>query len=207
MSDAKKRENQPQTRLFPFIIAWATVCFLASVLNLIVIYVLPYNTATISNLAYMAALSTSQFFVMRRYFNLELQSWIALAIAGAVALIFVRYAFDYISLEFLPRQIQFAVSASTLWGVPAFCQWFALRKRFSNHLLWLLATIVTGPLGAFFATTIMDSPGITYGLNPPWLSFGVLAAGFAVPSIVQGLILYVVVKGGGKADALNQAAT
>ena len=206
MDDAKKRDDRPQPRLFPFIIAWATVCFLASVLILIIIYILPYNTATISNLAYMAALSAMQFYVMRRCLNLELHSWIALAIAGAVALIFVRYAFDPISLEFLPRQIQFAASLSALWGVPAICQWIALRKRFSNHLLWLLAAIVTGPLGLFFATAIMDSPGITYDLNSPSLSIGVLAAGFAAPSIVQGLILYVVVKGGGKADALDQTA-
>ena len=100
-----------------------------------------------------------------------------------------------------------------VWGMPYVFQWFLLRKRFANHGLWLLAAIVSGPVFSFIFTGGGGAGGglLTQALallpNPDsilWTT-AARAAGLTLPTVILGLILYVVVTRGGKADALDNA--
>lgn len=198
MSDAKKRDGQPQPKLFPFIIAWALGCFLASWLYILLLYELDNLPGLdravyvlIVNLGLFTVTSTAQFFAIRRFLYVELRGWVPLAIVGVSA--------GIAALELLPRLIPFKPEQQPLarfafvfmWILPAVFQWTSLRKRFVNHWLWLLAAVIMGPV---FIFVYRQGDGIFRGLltNPEWLTLrtAALAADFVLPSIILGLVLY-----------------
>jgi hypothetical protein len=214
MSDAKKRDDQPQPKLFPFIIAWTLGCFIVGWLYLLALTHLVtvgivYGIAIVLfvNLGLFACTSTVQFFVIRRYLFVELRAWMPLAIVGVSA--------GMAALELLPRLIPFKPEQQPLaqfafvfmWILPAVFQWFLLRKRFVNHWLWLLAAVIMGPVFIFvyrqgdgiFRTLLTDPDSMI-------LRTAALAADFALPSIILGLVLYVVINQGDKPAKDKRAA-
>lgn len=212
MTSAKKRDAQPQPRLFPFIIIWTIACFLAACVLVLLSDLGP--GFEISNSIYFAILSTLQFFVIYRFLHVELQNWIPLAVAGAIAGALVSHAFPTDFSRDLSPQFEYTLSFLFLWGVPPLFQWAALRKRFRYHVLWLLAAVVNGPLGAFFVFGdsgfggfFIQMLGDTCCLRYSNVLIGsAIAASLALPTLVQGLILFVVVKQGDKSVSVDQTS-
>lgn len=201
MSDAKKRDNQPQARLLPFILAWTLGCFLASWLHLLAMsHLITYGIVTGKNLVILinaglfASTSTAQFFAIRRYLGVDLRGWAPMAVAGVII--------GILALELLPRPItdfpeqepvaRFAFIL--MWIMPAILQWSLLRKRFVNHGLWLLAAVIMGPVFAFvyrngdgiFRSLLADSSGII-------LRTVAHSADFVFPSMILGSVIYVII--------------
>lgn len=210
MDGARKRDEQPQAKLFPFIIAWTLACFLASWV---------FSSSEIrmsllgSNLLYFATLSTLQYFVIYRFLHLEVRGWIPLSLAGAIAGSFIIEAIPLDTTFDLIPNFYPAVGYLLAFGLPPIFVWLALRRRFLYHNLWLMAAIVMGPVG-MIALHIEGRGGIfvrildifgPISLDSFYLLSFAYVVDFALPSIVLGLILYVVVRRGGKADALNHA--
>ena len=221
MSDVKKRDDRPRPKLFPFIIAWTLGCFLASwpVMLLVAKLAIADNNDwpvffLLLGLGLFATTATVQFYVILRFLKVELLSWIPLSLAGVVIGIFaVRLLSLSTTLPLSPRLL-YAGFFFLLWGMPAVFQWMLLRKLFLYHGLWLLAAVVTGPVYSFLLTGD-DGPGgvlwtqvlslLPYPDSILWSTAG-LAALFTIPTVILGLILYVVVTQGGKEDALDQSA-
>ena len=214
MADAKKRDDQPQAKLFPFILVWALGCFLASWLYILLLDELDYLAGLeglgyllILNLGLFIAISTVQFYVIRRYLYVELRGWVPLSLAGVIAGIVAMHLLSGIGLYL--EQPVFALAFALAWGMPAVFQWFILRKRFVNHGLWLLAAAIMGPVYAFvFAhddgilATLAQN--LFPGANGVLLETAALAGDFVLPPIILGLILFVVVKLGGKSEAVEE---
>jgi len=201
MSDATKRNEQPQARLLPFIIAWTLACLLASWLHLLAMshlitagIVTGKNFVILVNVGLFASTSAAQFFVIRRFLGVDLRGWAPMAVAGVII--------GILALELLPRLItdfpnqepvaRFAFIL--MWIMPAILQWSLLRKRFANHGLWLLAAVIMGPIFAFI---YRNGDGIFRSLlaDPSWIILRTVAhaADFVFPSIILGLVLYVVI--------------
>ncbi len=210
MSKARKREHQPNPKLFPFILAWTLGCLLAS-------WVISFSEIRMGllgfNLLYFAILSALQYLVIYRFLHLEIRGWIPLSLAGAIAGSFIIEAIPLdASFDVIPNFIA-AVAYLLAFGTPPIFVWLALRRRFLYHRLWLMAAIVMGPFG-MIALHIEGCGGIFVRIldifgpisrDSLYLLSTAYVADFALPSIVLGLILYVVVKRGGKTDALNHA--
>ncbi len=208
-----KQQHQPQSRLLPFIIAWAFACLVASSLSYFLVFRMLSGTLEAYNLALFSLLATLQYFVIYRFLHVEIRRWIPLSVAGTVTgLIFLR-AFPFGStIDFIPN-ISAAIVYLLIWGMPAIFQWTALRKRFRYHALWLLAAVVIGPLGGL--VILPESPGIFKqalsvfcchtGSNELFLQSIAFVADFAIPSIVLGLIFYYVVTKGGESDPVDRA--
>ncbi len=220
MSDAKKREGQPRRRLFPFIIVWALGCFLASWLVIfllaeVVIVDIPDAAVylLVLNLGLFAAVATIQFFVIRRLLHVELRGWMPLSLAGVVVGVIAFKIFsELIPLTANPWYL-YPLLFLLVWGMPSVFQWFLLRKRFANHGLWLLAAVVAAPVFSFI---FIGGEGAGGGLLTQVLALlpnsdsllwttAAYATGLTLPTVILGLILYVVVTGSGKADALENA--
>lgn len=208
MGDVKKRDDRPKPKLFPFIIAWTLACLLAS-------WVINSSEIRMSllgfNLLYFATLSTLQYFVIYRFLHLEIRGWIPLSLAGAIAASFAIEAIPLnITFDLIPNSVP-AIGYLLAFGLPPIFVWVALRRRFLYHKLWLLAAMVMGPFG-MIALHIEGRGGIfvrildifgSISLDSLYLLSIAYVVDFALPSIVLGLILYVVVTRGGKSDALN----
>ena len=201
MDNGKKRDDRPQPRLFPFIIAWTLGCIVASWIHLLAMshlitagIVTGRNFVILVNVGLFASTATAQFFAIRRFLGVDLRGWAPLAVAGVII--------GILALELLPRLItDFAEQEPVarfafvlMWIMPAILQWSLLRKRFVNHGLWLLAAVIMGPV---FAFVYRHGDGIFRSLlaDPSWiiLRTAAHAADFVFPSIILGLVLYVVI--------------
>lgn len=210
MSDAKKRDDQPQPRLFPFIIAWTLGCFLASWLASSTEFA---RSLMGFSLVFFVTLSTLQYFVIYRFLHLEIRAWIPLSVAGAIAgSLTIEANLLNVAIDPIPSLAP-AVGYLLAFGLPPVFVWTALRKRFIYHSLWLLAAVVMGPFGMIalyvegrggIFVRVLDNFG-PIGRDQFYLLSIAYAADFALPSIILGLILYVVVKRGGKADTVDHA--
>lgn len=217
MTSARKRDEQPQPRLFPFIIVWTLACSLASGFVLIMFNALgllgSLNIAIwflLLVFGFFPAVAAVQFFVIRQFLRVELRGWIPLSLVGAfVGALGAMFFFAGATTAWSER-LFLGIFFLLLWGTPAAFQWFLLRQRFVNHALWLLAAVVTGPVFGFIVTS--DEAGnILFALLPnvgPLLYVPtVIAAGLALPFMVQGLALFVVVKLSGNPNSVDQAAS
>ncbi|MDE2638238.1 MAG: hypothetical protein OXI30_17865 [Chloroflexota bacterium] len=201
MDDVKKRDNLPQPRLFPFITAWTLGCFLASWLHLLAMshlitagIVTGKNFVILVNVGLFASTSSAQFLAIRRFLGVDLRGWAPLAVAGVIIGILALELFPRLITNFLEQEPVARFAFVLMWTMPAILQWSLLRKRFVNHGLWLLAAVIMGPV---FAFVYRHGDGIFRSLlaDPSWITLRTAAhsADFVFPSIILGLVLYVVI--------------
>ena len=201
MSDAKKREDRTQARLFPFIIAWMLGCFVASWLHLLAMshlisagIVTGKNFVILVNVGLFASTSTAQFYAIRRFLGVNLRGWAPMAVAGVIIGILALELFPRLITGFPEQEPVARFAFLLMWIMPAILQWSLLRKRFVNHGLWLLAAVIMGPV---FAFVYRNGDGIFRSLladpSGKILRTAAHAADFVFPSIILGLVLYVVI--------------
>ncbi len=206
MDSVKKRDDRPKPRLSPFILAWALGCFCASWLYILAMsHVISTGIVTgrtyviLFNMGLFASISTAQFFVIRRFLRVEFRAWAPLAVVGVLAGIVILELLPGLIPRFPERAPAAQFGFVLMWIMPTIFQWSVLRQRFVYHGLWLLAAVVMGPI---FAFVYGHNDGIVKALFPDnhWIFVrtAVLAADFVLPSIVLGMVLYVVISQGGK---------
>lgn len=200
-------ENPTRPKLFRFVIAWLVVWSLASQLPAILPKPADPPFSEIHTLLYFTALGALQFFVIRRFLHVELRAWAPLTFAGAIVGIIGFKAFISSSAFLVGGQFAIVTAFLLLYSSPPIFQWIALRKRFRNHLIWLLAAVVIAPLSYFLGTG--QNPGIFVpalgllhdltGIASPVLQCIASWADGAIPAAVLSLALYAIVTQGNQA--------
>lgn len=192
-------------------IVWVLVCLFASWQTLLIVKTF-YGTVEVFSLLYFSLLSIMQYLVIYQFLQVDIRLWVPLSVAGALAGPVLNRALSFGSaIDPFPYLVP-AVGYLMIWGLPALFHWVPLRARFRYHGLWLLAAVVMGPLGAFFvgmdaragifAQAVATFSRLTSS-NSIFLQFNAVAADFAMPSIILGLVLYAVVSQGGKATPME----
>lgn len=206
-------ENPPHPKLFRFVIAWLAVWVLASKLPVILLQPADVSFSEIHTLFYFTALGTLQYFVIRRFLRVDLRAWAPLAIAGAIAGVIGFRAFISSSAFLAGGQFAMVAAFLLLWSTPPIFQWLALRNRFRNHTLWLLAAVVIAPLSYFLSAG--QNPGIFQpalgllheltGIASPVLQIAANWADSAIPAVVLSLALYAIATQGNQAGRREKA--
>lgn len=205
---SQELKNPPRPKLFRFVIAWLVVWALASRLPDILLQPDDVLYSEIHTLLYFTALGALQFFVIRRFLHVELRAWAPLTFAGAIAGVIGFKAFVSSSAFIVGGQFAIVTAFLLLWSTPPIFQWFTLRKRFRNHLIWLLAAVVIAPLSYFlgagqnsgiFKPALGPLHELT-GIASPVLQFLASWADGAIPAAVLSLALYAIVTQGSQAD-------
>lgn len=214
--DARITGNLPRPRLFRFTVAWFIAWFLASWFSDLLLGVDQGYGFQPQVLLYFTLLSVFQFFVIRRFLLVELHVWIPLTIAGAVTGLLCYHMMADNGMLFSPSQLDFIIFYLTLWSTPPLFQWLALRSRFRFHALWLLAALIIAPLSWYLYS--VDNLGVFMQALPALASlvrssvlFDLLAgllgtADSAIPALILGLVLFVVVSQGGKSASPDKTA-
>ncbi len=214
--DARITGNPPRPRLFRFIVAWFIAWFLASWLSDLLLSSNQGYGFQPRVLLYFTLLSVFQLFVVRRFLLVELRLWIPLTIIGAITGL-IGYHMMYDSgMLFFPSQLAFIIFYLTLWSTPPFFQWLALRSRFPYHALWLLAALIIAPLSHYLyngdnlGVFMQALPALTNLVHSPevydLLTGALQTADSAIPALILGLVLYVVISQDGNSHRNTQTA-
>ena len=213
--DTQISGNLPRPGLLKFTVAWIIAWLLASWLSELLLSSDQGYGFQPRILLYFTLLSAFQMFAIRWFLRVELLRWIHLAIAGAITGLVVYHLMLDSQLLQYPSQLTFIIFNLTLWSTPPLFQWLALRRRFQHHALWLLAAIIIAPLSSYLQS--FDSPGVFLQGLPllarfvasldavDFLASALLTADAAIPAVVLGLVLYVVILQGGNSDSDDRA--
>jgi len=158
--------------------------------------------------------------LLRRSWGISLRMWLPLALLGFIAGEFAFQIFDanviypfppklYSGSRTMPEpqhimQLKYTLYQTVrwflLWSTPLIFQWLALRKRFRQHGLWLLAAFVSAPLnfvmseygGIFVGALRMIGNATGISLIRDAQPLGSIAAWLdtATPTMIMGLALY-----------------
>lgn len=100
----------------------------------------------------------------------------------------------------LKYALYITVTIFFLQSTPLIFQWLALRKRFRNHGLWLLAAAISAPLdfiiveeGAIFVPSLRALAHVTgFNLIRDAQPLGSIVAilDWTIPTVIMGLVLY-----------------
>ena len=213
MTQEIKQQDQRQPKLFRFILAWFLAWLAAGWLSVLLLS--RANSFHLESylLAYFALLGTLEFVAIRLFLHVALRRWIFLTIAGSVTGIISFHIMQPLSNYNFPLFLNILFTSLLLNSTPPIFQWMALRKRYRYHALYLLAALAIAPLGAYLMDTRNDgvfknalrSLGLLTDSSATVLQTIANTADAAIPAVVLGLVLFVVVKQGSKADALGSA--
>lgn len=166
-----------------------------------------------------ALLAFLQVRLVKRYMEINLEHWMSLAVTGffvgQIALRMLQTNVDYVFPPILPgsdspelptniawlRYILYS-SVTTLlaWYSPLLFQWFALRKRFPRHGIWLLAILFCAPLGFLLPNSFYDgffenAFELLTGVSNHPLEWIVIVLDWLTPPTLMGLVLLYIVQG------------
>ena len=214
MTQENKQQDQRQPKLFRFILAWFLAWLAAGWLSVLLLS--RANSFHLESylLAYFALLGALEFVAIRRFLHVALRRWIFLTIAGSVTGIVSYHIIPALFYNNIPFFLILPITYLLLYSTPLIFQWMALRKRYRYHALYLLAALTIAPLGAYLMDTRNDgvfknalrSLGLLTDSSASVLQTIANTADAAIPAVVLGLVLFVVVKQGGKTDAFGSAA-
>ncbi len=215
-----KKNAEPRTKpnKYIFIIGWALAWVAASELPVFIdTHIWPLGFFSYA-FAYFALLATFQFFWVRRHLRVNLRHWITLTLLGVVfAILSNSLIATALSMPGSPGlwdpmpnlapdagiAVLIDIAMWTLfWFMPDFFQWFALRKRFRLHGLWLLVIAAAALFSVFleeqgiFTQALVSTVGQTG--NMPFSDYKLLFSIFdivdwALPPAIMGFVLYYLV--------------
>ncbi|MCY4019313.1 MAG: hypothetical protein OXG39_07885 [Chloroflexi bacterium] len=214
----KKAEPHTKPNKYKFVIGWALAWMAASELPVFVdTHIWPLDFFSYA-FAYFALLATFQFFWVRRHLRVNLRHWITLTLLGVVfailsnSLIATALSMPgspglWDPMAILGPDVRYADSIyiamwTLFWFMPDFFQWFALRKRFRLHGLWLLVIVAAALFSVFleeqgiFTQALVSTVGQTG--NMPLSTSQLLIRIFdlvdwALPPAIMGFVLYYMV--------------
>ena len=166
----QKRKHDSRHNLCPFIVGWAAIYLAAIFLLSSVSGVLTGNYDFFGQahwVVFYTVLSALQLLWIRHNLRISLRHWLPLALLGVIVGELAFQIFDAnVAYPFPPKlwsnspnrmpqpehimQLKYTVynvfRFFLLWSTPLIFQWIALRKRFRQHGLWLLAALAHAPL-------------------------------------------------------------
>jgi hypothetical protein len=220
----QKLEQVRRPALRTFVTVW-TATYLIALVAMMIMYPgdSPFYTlySDLWPLIFAGIIASLQFLWLRRSWGISLRLWLPLPLLGVIVgeMVFEIFAAN-VEYPFPPKlwsnspnrmpqpehimQLKYTLYTAfrffLLWSTPLIFQWLALRKRFRQHGLWLLAAFVSAPLnfvlseygGIFVGALQLLGNAIGISLIRDAQPLGSIAAllDTTTPTMIMGLALY-----------------